>query len=265
MDLAVAASLAVLRRRARQTILEYSRRELPGFLLELQALGEVGIFGGLLRDSALAYPSAFESDVDIVVNTEDEAEFDKFFRSRQGIVNRFGGYRLNLSRGVVDVWPLRRTWAFRVGLRKGSSLRDLLGTTYFSWDSIVYSWTGQRLYCKDDYLEGIHRRVVELELAENPHPLGALVRTMRLVEFGRARVGYRLASHTTWLTRQFEDKEIIDADRRRLRAPYLNAASVRRLRIQLEQFVETAANNESFGAPMHRQLTLPFMRNTGSG
>ena len=259
MDRAIAPSLAVLRRRARQTILEYSRSELPKFLQELELLGEVGIFGGLLRDSATAYPSTFASDVDIVVDTKEEDRFDSFFKKHAVNLNRFGGYRLSLSRGTVDVWPLQRTWAFRTGVRQGSSLRDLLGTTYFSWDSIVYSWTNQRLYCRDSYLEDIRQRVVELELSENPNPLGALVRTLRLIESGRAGLGPRLAINTFNLLEQHTNEEVLRAENQGYKALYLREGRIREIRSQLRRFIEETMGSSPFGVPELKQLPLPFI------
>jgi predicted nucleotidyltransferase len=258
LDRAIATSLAVLRRRARQTLLEYSRSELPKLLSELELLGEVGILGGLLRDSAIAYPSTFRSDVDIVVDTKEEDRFDDFFKGRAAKLNRFGGYRLRLSRGVVDAWPLQRTWAFKAGVRQGSTIRDLLGTTYFSWDSIVYSWTEQRLYCRESYLEDIRQRVLELELAENPHPLGALVRTLRWVESGRAGIGPKLVKNTVRLLGQYSDEEVLLAERQGYGVFYLREDRIRQIRLQLNRLAEESSENACFGVPASRQLLLPL-------
>ncbi|MFY0571827.1 hypothetical protein ACN28E_49470 [Archangium lansingense] len=251
--------MVLLRRRARRILMQYSLGELQSILKELQSLGEIGVFGGLLRDSALDQPRRFRSDVDLVIDVQDEKQFDRFFRARNARLNRFGGYRLSLSLGSVDVWPLHRTWAFRMGILRGASLRDLLGTTYFSWDSIVYSWSTQRLYCRDTYLKDIQERVVELELAENPNPLGALVRTLRLLASGRAGLGRKLAYHTFVLLESYALKDILSAERRGYRVSYLNEELIRQLSWRLKHFVETASDAASFKA-LGEQLSFPFTR-----
>ncbi|MFY0583965.1 hypothetical protein ACN28S_65290 [Cystobacter fuscus] len=252
MDLAVASNFSNFRQRFRRTLLEYSRGELRQFISELERYGEVGVFGGVLRDSAISYPSAFKSDVDIVVDVVDnEFLLDSFLLERGGRVNRFGGYRIRLSRGLLDVWPLRRTWAFAVGLRQGGSLADLLGTTYFSWDSIVYSWSANKLYCRDSYLDEIRRRVVDLELAANPNPLGALVRTLRISALGRARLGPRLVRNTQRLIKRFANKEILSAEARGFRVSYLNDELLNEIRRGLLQHEENAEFE-----PLHTSFLL---------
>ena len=260
MDLALANNLSVLRRRARRILIHYSSGQLQLVLRELQLLGEVGVFGGLLRDAALDQPRKFRSDVDLVIDVYDGKHFDRFFRRANAKINRFGGYRLALSSGSVDVWPLHRTWAFRTGLVRGSSLKDLIGTTYFSWDSIVYSWSSHRLYCRDSYLDEVHDRVVDLELAINPNPLGALVRTLRLLACGRAGLRRRLAYHTFFLLEGYSVDDILSAERRGYQAPCLSEDLVRQMQWLLRSFVETARGNACFRPPALGQLSFPFAR-----
>jgi hypothetical protein len=193
---APARSLDQIEDRVRSVLRTYSKGELASLLPRLTELGEVGVLGGLLRDMAMNVPSTFTSDVDIVVAPRFERSLDRLMQSLGCTVNRFGGYRLHFRRGSADIWPLSRTWAFVHRFRTGSRLYDLIGTTYFSWDSIVYSVQRGRVFCRPSYLHDLRLREVDLELEENPNPMGSLVRTLRLVAKGMAGLKPRLANHT---------------------------------------------------------------------
>ena len=255
----VADSLDLLRRRARRVLARYSNGDLKPILKDLARFGEIGIFGGLLRDSALNVPTRFRSDIDLVVVVDDEVRFDRYFRDRDSRLNRFGGYRLGLALGgSIDVWPLHRTWAFQRGILRGSCLRDLIETTYFSWDAIVYSWTAQRLYCREDYLENIQHGLVDIVLRENPNPVGALVRTMRLLVSGRAGIRWRLARHTCELLKRHEIKEVVLSERRGFRNCCLDEQRVRHVGELLNRFVLKLNEGSAFRLPPREQLSLPL-------
>jgi hypothetical protein len=229
LDRAVAGSLELLRRRVRYVVRHYAQGELLPLIGELGELGEVVLFGGVLRDLALNSPSAFRSDVDVVVVAPDEHAFDSFFRDKNARMNRFGGYRVALSGGSIDVWPLQRTWAFKTGALQGALPSDLIKTTYFSWDSIAYSWRTGELLCRNTYLSDIKRGVVDIEFPDNPYPLGALVRTFRLLVSRRAWIGFRLARHTFRLLEGYGPREIVKAERRGFAKAYLDESMVVRL------------------------------------
>ena len=246
----------------RQVVKNYAQGELLTLFDELNALGEIVLFGGVLRDLALRSPSNFRSDVDLVVVTSSEQTFDEFFNSRNARINRFGGYRIKLSHGSVDVWPLHRTWAFRTGAVHGSSPGDLLRTTYFSWDSIAYSWRTGRIFCRPTYLQELRSRIVDLELPDNPYPLGALVRTLRLLVSRKAGVSLRLARHTYRLLSLYKPREIIKAEQRGFSSPYLEEGVVAQIFDLLVRFIlQTEGSASVFMLESNSQLSLPFLKN----
>lgn len=257
MDRVIATSPARLRQRVRTVVKTYSDGELVKFLDELGSLGEVVLFGGILRDLALQCPSSFRSDVDLVVVPLREREFDRFFDGKDARINRFGGYRVMLSRGSVDVWPLQRTWAFRIGALVGSSPEDLLRTTYFSWDAIAYSWRTGRLFWRPSYLQELRSKVVDLKFPDNPYPLGALVRTFRLLASQKAEISPRLAHHTWRLLSLYGVSEIVRAERRGFASPYLTEEIVARISELLTKFL-LRADSSSFAFDV--QLQFPFSK-----
>ncbi len=257
MDRVIATSPKLLRQRVRKVVKAYSDGELVKLLGELGSLGEVVLFGGVLRDLALHCPSNFRSDVDLVIVSSREREFDRFFNDKDARINRFGGYRVMLSNGSVDVWPLQRTWAFRTGALVGSSPKDLLRTTYFSWDAIAYSWRTGRLFWRPSYLEELRSKVVDLEFPDNPYPLGALVRTFRLLASRKAEISPRLARHTRRLLRLYGASEIVRAERRGFASPYLTEEIVALITEALTKFL-LRADASSFAFDV--QLRFPFAK-----
>ncbi|HLL54304.1 MAG TPA: hypothetical protein VK447_12190 [Myxococcaceae bacterium] len=219
----------MLRRRVRTVIARYSSGDLVPFIESLKELGEVFAFGGVLRDQALKTPAAFTSDVDLVVSTVREADFDALLAGR-GVENRFGGYRIRLKKGSVDVWPFSRTWAFRVGAIEGRRPEDLIKTTFFSWDAIAYSLSTGQIHCAETYLEGISAGVVDLQFVDNPYPLGALVRTSRLLVTGKAAITTRLARHTVRLLDRYSDDHVLTAEARGFAVPVLTKEALRLVR-----------------------------------
>jgi hypothetical protein len=168
-----------------------------GRLLEyLKPAGEVILFGGVLRDLALEGGHVYPTDIDIVVRTMDEAKFKALIEPMSAKRNRFGGYRFAFARWNFDVWSFSDTWAFRVGLISGHSVHDLLKTTFFDWDAIAYVANSGRLIFDEPYFDRISRRVVDINLMENPNPLGAAIRALRIFKSGRGQLTPRLAKYT---------------------------------------------------------------------
>src|SRR5690606_28975397 len=128
----------------RQRVERFLRSELlvlPPFnnLLSLAgSFGSVAIFGGLIRDLALGNARDFSSDVDIVVKDMPTHVLTHFASRHAAQQNAFGGFRLPMGRWLFDVWTFEKTWAFSAGLVHGHSLADLLNTTFFNWDAVLF-------------------------------------------------------------------------------------------------------------------------------
>jgi hypothetical protein len=256
--LAPAATAEQLERRVRDVLASYSRGELAAFLTRLGDLGDLAIFGGVLRDVALQTPSEFKSDIDIVVIPKHERQFDRFFEKQGAASNKFGGYRIQLSRGSVDAWPLARTWAFRTGLRRGDKLSDLLGTTYYSWDSIAYWVQRGMLYCRPTYLADIAHRVIDLELPENPNPLGIIVRTLRLLATASVSLRWGLAMHTRSILQQHEADSIVEYERGSYKRMMLSREGIMDVKLRLDAYASgTTTADFRLNLPQ-RQIELMF-------
>lgn len=195
----------VLRERARYffTTPMRGRPEVGAFAAELRRRGDCAVVGGMLRDVLLGGNRAFRSDVDFVADVDDLEEFDRWMAGFGARTNRFGGYALSLSRWNVDVWPLRRTWAARNAGVRVDSIDDILGTTFFDWDAIVYRPHTARVTARADYFDRIRTRVLDVNLLPNPNPLGNAVRALRYACLWDARLAPKLAEHV--------ERELTDA------------------------------------------------------
>ena len=185
-----AKSDAVIKRRVKRYLSAATTYapEVSSALEVLRPLGEVAIFGGLLRNAALLGLDNFRSDIDIVIALEKETDFATVLRAFNPLRTRFGGYRLRANGVQLDVWPLSSTWAISQGLVQGQSLRDLIKTTFFNWDAIVYLLDSGLLYHRESYLEEIREHFLDVVLLENPNPIGMAQRAFKLMREASANL-----------------------------------------------------------------------------
>lgn len=163
------------------------RRPLTSFIEELNEVSSAVIFGGLIRDVCLHGVKKFKSDVDIVVRCQDSQAFERFIQSRNVQKNKFGGYRLQVSRWLVDIWEFENTWAFSNGFIDPVDEKSLLETTFFNWDAIFYDVLERQLEFRDGYFDDLSNKVLDMNLEDNPNELGAFIRTLRLVSKNSAK------------------------------------------------------------------------------
>lgn len=165
------------------------RIDVSNFIKSASSLGEVLVFGGLLRDIALFGAKSFNSDIDLVVDCSPEELFSFFC---DGIYsfdkNKFGGYRIEVGGWTVDVWPVRETWAFKNNYVVFKGRESLLLTTITNWDAIAFSFKDRRIIADPSYLECLKVGELDIVLAENPNSVGVLMRILRSICDRRARV-----------------------------------------------------------------------------
>ena len=149
----------------------------------------VAIIGGLVRDFAREGRSGFHSDVDLVINGPAE-EVSRLAAKLNAVPNRFGGFGYRDGPWKIDFWALENSWARRhVEI---FSFNDLLSATFFDWDAVAYDLWDRKLICPKDYLSRIGQRTLEINLRENPSPMGNLVRAVRRLVLWAVEPGPRL-------------------------------------------------------------------------
>ncbi len=180
-----------------------SSRAATQLFSSLRTEGKLALFGGAVRDLALMRPNRFRSDLDLVVNTEDENGLARVLGSLEARRNRHGGFRVRIDKWRFDVWSLSSTWAFKHGYVKPErGFEDLPSTTFFTWDAVVYGVDTGILYFRpgvvdaDEYLADLLSGVLEINLEPNPNPIGNVIRALRLVQEQPTReLGERLTQY----------------------------------------------------------------------
>lgn len=206
--------------------------ETNALIERLSTIGQVAIFGGMLRDIARQGGESFASDIDLVVDGPSEA-LATTFNGKLAKRNRFGGYRLYGRHTQFDVWSLQDTWAVKQGLVAASSLADLIKTTFFDWDAAVYLPRSGLLHCPDDYFDRLRSGIVTINLKPNPNPLGAVARTLRLLLDWEVGLSEELAEFL-WQNLSTTDRnQVVTAQKVTIGRVPLRRRSIKRLEKEL--------------------------------
>lgn len=254
----IALSAPVLRQRVDRFV-RSELAVLPVFeeLLKLtRSFGSAVLFGGLIRDLALGYARDFSSDVDIVVKGMPSGVLGRFAMRHHAERNAFGGFRVPLGRWLVDIWTFESTWAFAKGLVRGETLFDLLATTFFNWDAVLFDLEKRELIARPSYLDDLQRGWLAINLRETPNELGAAVRTLRLMWQAEATLAPYLAQFLHSQLVEHGLDQIVDTDakrsgRRRLTRDYVGSVA-----IALRQHLLDQPNDPFRVASLQRQLPL---------
>lgn len=155
----------------------------------LNDVGEVAVIGGLVRDIVrFGVDHRPISDLDLVIDGPS-SQVQKIAKSLGAKPNRFGGYNLSTEFYKVDFWALQTTWAKLHTDIVIEGIEDLTKSTFFNWDAIVYSITNNKTFFRDNYLQDLSDRVLEINLAPTPSHKGNTVRALRRLYGWRAAPG----------------------------------------------------------------------------
>lgn len=213
----------------------YARDEIGGLIREIEPLGSVLIFGGMLRDLSLLGIAGFASDVDLVVRTNDAEGLDRILATYRSEKNRFGGYRIQLEKWQVDLWTFESTWAFKEELVIPKGRRDLCKTTFFDWDAIAFDVSDAKFFSVDGYIERINSQIIDINFESNPNPLGNVVKAFRFREKYDAQWSNRLSRYIFAFMQNLSSVKINEYEKRSHDSKYLEEASLRSLIVALEE------------------------------
>ncbi|MFN4175250.1 MAG: hypothetical protein ACK4HV_09130 [Parachlamydiaceae bacterium] len=161
-------------------------------LSQLEKVGDVYVVGGIVRD--LAFYGANErpiSDIDFVITGRVRA-LDTLATRLGATRNRFGGYGLKRGGYKIDFWSLHNTWAKVNRHVRVNSAKDLVKTTFFDWDAVVYGVSTREIYAMPGYIDRLNKRILDINLEENPSIQGNLVRALRRLVMWDAKPGRKL-------------------------------------------------------------------------
>ena len=239
------ASLSALKKRVGRFLDSrlYHRGEIADLIRRFDANMEVAIFGGMLRDLSMGGNTSFWSDVDLVVAGVKPDELARSLEVYRPARNSFGGYRIFLRRWRADVWPLEATWAFRAGQVRGNTFRDLIHTTFFNWDAIVYEVSRGGIHCLPGYLRAVRTGLLDINLELNPSPIKTVVRTLRFWLSGRAALAPRLATYLATRLTEFTEREICASEAEGYERRTLDEKAVARIKELLERHLADSTNS----------------------
>jgi hypothetical protein len=187
-----------------------ARRLNPFFDFIRESRTEAFLFGGTLRDFALNRKFKAPRDLDIVIGT-DLQPIVQFF-SRQNLTegdnptsdlairrNRFGGLKVKLYGHSIDIWQMQDTWAFKERLVLPVRFERLPRTTFLNLDAVALELfpTGNRRtrrFFEHDFLSGVERETIEINLLDNPSPPLCVIRSIILADSTGFRIGPKLAN-----------------------------------------------------------------------
>ncbi len=188
--------------------------EFINFLSDALPMGNIYLFGGILRDIALFGKKGFNSDVDLVVDG-DWNSCIPYIESSGAKRNKFGGYRLVIAGQLIDIWNARETWAFKEGYIPYEGIASLTETTVLNWDAILMNWRTKNFICKKNYIEELNGRLLNVVLEKNPNPKGMAVRVFRHLCLKDAKkISEKAAEYLSGCTIQFEYSELIESEKK---------------------------------------------------
>lgn len=188
-----------LRTRFAQYVASGSRYRAP-LIASLNRIADLAddtfVFGGLLRDLATKAGPVMPRDIDVVVSSTDLTRIARAFGPAVRRKTRFGGLVLNVQGWRIDVWELGSTWAFREQLIAPASFADLPRTTFLNIEAIAIELRPRRgkprRLFEHGFFDAIQRRVVEINLEQNPFNSLAVVRALLVASVTGFKLGPEL-------------------------------------------------------------------------
>jgi hypothetical protein len=158
-------------------------------------LGDIAIFGGLVRDLARIEPEQFSSDIDLVVMCDSQA-LESAMRRFPHRRTKFGGYRFEQGSQIFDIWSAWDTWAVRHNHRSISTIDDIVTTTFFTCDQVIYKFDELELHYTERFVDWAENGRVALNLRDNPNLTGMVDRIVRMIFQWNLEIDRELADFT---------------------------------------------------------------------
>lgn len=168
----------------RQEIIKYFIKYPPALELfqKLLEIGDIYVMGGILREYNDKHRIEKLRDADFAVNIRDEKRWINILQEIPNRRNRFGGHKFVCSGFVIDVWDVRKTWAFSTGIIKvegNNYFKYLPKSVFLNLDALTYDLSNDR-WNDSIYKDAIKKRELEIVLRENPYEGLNILRAMIL-------------------------------------------------------------------------------------
>lgn len=202
---------------------------LAALLHSLKNVGEVYIFGGLLRDITLNGIQSKKSDIDLVF-TGSKSRLISILNDYNVVTNKFGGHRILTQHWQVDIWKASESWAFKSGNRPYRNIESLLSTTITSWDSILFDINRSDVIARKSYFEDIESGFLDLVLTENPNKLGMGVKLFRALSDERVKLmSFSVSTAVHDLLAEFGLERFLNYEREHYKSSYVDAYLIQQI------------------------------------
>ena len=206
-----------LRVRIKRLIADDSRWCLPRYKA-LQKIREsepyAFLCGGAVRDILLSNKRnrIVPRDLDIILGY---VEVEKVADSFSDFVRRwncYGGVSIQIRDWSIDMWSLKKTWAFVKQLVEGKGLSDFPKTTFLDIEAVavqLFTKKGRKrnIYSKG-FFESILKKTIEINLEDNTNPAMCIVRSLNTATKFRFAIGPKLAKYIADYTSKIELEEL---------------------------------------------------------
>jgi hypothetical protein len=137
---------------------------------------ETVVFGGAVRD--ILINSNLTSDIDIVADINNEILYDLLISTFGNIINKnkYDGYRFIFENHSYDIWSLELTYAYKKNYVKIKTIKNLINTTFFSWDSVLYHCNEKQIITIPDYHQYIRNKKIVI------NPIGDFQQTIKALK-----------------------------------------------------------------------------------
>lgn len=219
------------------------------------------VFGGVPRDLLVFGLSDRPRDVDIVVDDVSLDEISKAFAKNIYRKTRFGGLSLHVDGWLIDVWPLRDTWAFREGGIPVDGFQDLPKTTFLNVEAVAVDLTARvgsaRNVYSSGFFEAVEQKTIEVNFEPNPFPGLCIVRSIIMAMRLGFRIGPRLATYISRHSRGIRFQELIDLQMSHYGSVRYDAPTLWKWISQIDRSVEERPSKAvSLRIPHDQQLVL---------
>ncbi len=222
------------------------------------------ICGGAVRELVLGRKT-LPRDLDVIIGCIDIENIMEAFDSFPHKRTRMGGITLCLDPWNIDIWPLNETWAIRNNRsRFKPTFQDYTKTTFLNIDAVavqLYVKPGEkrRIY-SSCFFDGIINHTIEVNLEDNPNPLGCIVKSLVLSKRYHFKIGPRLAH---FIVTHMQENKINEVKRIYKEKYYGKELREQDFSIFLNQIKNNLCKSDYksinlFGSTRYRQLEFKF-------
>lgn len=168
------------------------RQEITGYLMkyptawrlfqELSEVGDIYVMGGILREYNDKHKIERLRDADFAINIRNKERWLKVLQEIPNKKNRFDGYKFVCSEIIIDVWDVKKTWAFSTGVIKvegNNYFKYLPKSVFLNLDALTYDLSHD-IWNDSIYHDAIKKRELGIVLKENPYEGLNILRAMIL-------------------------------------------------------------------------------------